>query len=473
MSKAKGVSTQHPDYAAMLPLWDKCDDAAEGEHAVHAAGVKYLPRLREEDDQDYKARLHRTPFFNATWRTISGLKGMLFRKEPVVEVPAAIEPYLLDVDMAGTPLDMFAQGLCEEVLTPGRVGVLVDYPTIEFDGTLTIAQMETMGLRPMMQKYRANEIINWKESRIGNVLMLTLLVLRESAAVQGEDEFSQDAEIQYRVLDLFEGNYRQRLFRVKDQKDEQIGGDIFPLKNSVPLNFIPFVFINMDSMRPKVETPPLLDLAQMNLHHYLVSADFEHACHYSGLPTLFISGYMPEDGQKIYIGGSSAMNLPDPQAKAYYVETGGNFNGPLVANLEAKKAEMAVLGARMLEGQKSAVESAETLTQRSSGEQSQLAGMAQVVSMAITRLLTIFSEWAGATGPVRYEINKDFIPSGLTAQDLTALVGAWQAGAMSGQVLFENLQRGEVIKQGDTYEDEQERIASAPPLLMSDSAEVI
>jgi len=29
----------------------------------------------------------------------------------------------------------------------------------------------------------------------------------------------------------------------------------------------------------------------MNLHHYQVSRDYEHGCHFSGLPTLFISGY--------------------------------------------------------------------------------------------------------------------------------------------------------------------------------------
>lgn len=460
MTKRTGVRTQHPDYVKMLPVWNKCNDAAEGEDAVHARGVTYLPKLIGEKDDAYKARKERTPFFNATWRTISGLKGMMFRKDPVAELPEAIKEYTKDINMAGTPLDMFAQELSEEVLKPGRAGVLVDYPMVETEG-MTVAQAAAAGVRPMMQLYKATDIINWKVQRVAGVMRLTLLVLRESADVAGKDEFDNETEERYRVLDLMNGLYRQRVFKIGDKNDEQVGADIFPQMNSKAMTFIPFIMFGADSLNPGVVTPPLIDLINMNFHHYTVSADYEHGCHYSGLPTLFIFGQAPDDDNPIYLGGPAANCIPDPQGKAEYAHVDSGFEA-LQNNLESKEKQMAVLGARMLEQQKTAVESSETQQQRVNGEGSQLASMANVISMGLEKALKIFSEWAGAAGEIKYQINTDYLPVGMSAQELTALVSAWQSNAISGETLHMNLQKGEIIDAETTYEEEQERINSNP-----------
>ena len=47
-------------------------DFAAGEDAVHAARTTYLPKLKGESDDDYKSRLARTPFFNATGARLAG-----------------------------------------------------------------------------------------------------------------------------------------------------------------------------------------------------------------------------------------------------------------------------------------------------------------------------------------------------------------------------------------------------------------
>ena len=72
MTKPSGVRTTHPSYEAMVERWKRCKDAAEGEHAIHKAGTKYLPKLAEETDPDYQARLKRTrwadDFANEGWQ---------------------------------------------------------------------------------------------------------------------------------------------------------------------------------------------------------------------------------------------------------------------------------------------------------------------------------------------------------------------------------------------------------------------
>lgn len=467
----KGVRTQHPQYIAMAPRWKRARDASQGEAAVHAAGEDYLPKLAEEDAKDYIKRRDRTPFFNATWRTIVGLRGMLFRKDPEVEAPAGAKGYFDDVNMAGSPLRSFAQGVVCEALQIGRVGVLVDHPQQPAADGVTVAQAQRLGLRPTLQRYPAESIINWKTERIGNSTVLSMVVLAEDTAIDGVDEYAHTTEMRYRVLDLALGDgggriYRQRVFRIDAKGGDVLLTETVPLMNGSPLPFIPLAIIGVNSVGPDVEEPPLIDLIDMNLHHYSVSADYEHGCHFSGLPTLFISGYSPDvtspGGGKIYIGGPTANCLPAPESKAYFVEIAGEFNA-LHTNLEDKKAQMAVLGARMLEVQRRGVESAETAAQHRKGEESQLSAMASTVSLAITRALDWFCDWAGASGDVRFELCREFLPVAMDAQELTALVGAWQSGAISGETLFDNLKRGEIIESDATYEEEQAKIANEGP----------
>lgn len=466
MSDHKGVSQCHPAYEANSVKWKRCRDAASGEDAIHAGGKTYLPMLAEEHSVDYAARLARTSFFNATWRTIAGMRGMMLRKAPVVEIPSGVDAYIDDIDMASTPLNSFVQDIIVEALIVGRVGILADYPQQSVEVSVTIAQASSLGLRPSLQKYPAESIINWKVSRIGNASVLALVVLTEETALPGS-EFDHNSETRYRVLDLFNGAYRQRVYRINERgDDEQVGEDVFPLMNNSPMSYIPFIFVGVDTAGSDIEEPPLIDLVDMNIHHYQVTADYEHGCHFSGLPTLFISGYQPDTtAPKIYVGGPSANCLPDPQAKAYFVEIASDFNA-LRTNLEDKKAQMAVLGARMLETQKSAVEAANTLEQRSKGEESQLEAMAQTISLGMTWILTVFSEWAGASGEVKYDLQLDAGYSSVTAQELTAIVAAWQSGGISGEVKFNYLQKRDFYEEGDTYEIEEARIGDAGPKLM-------
>lgn len=453
---------EHKEFDAMKGRWALCRAASDGEHAIHAAKETYLPRLNEEDDTAYNLRLKMTPWFNASWRTISGMGGMLFSKPPIIEFPKSMKDHLEDIDCAGTTMAGLAREVAEEALTVGRIGLLVDYPPSPTGATQ--ADAKALKLRPMISIYKAESIYNWKESRVGGVTQPVQVRLVEQAEIESEDEFSQSTEKRYRVLDLFQGKYRQRVYRITEKGDEeQVGEDVFPMMNNKAMDFIPFVFIGVDCVGPDVDVPPLMDLITTNLHHYLQATSYERGCFFSGLPTMFVSG-MDDDDDVISIGGSMANSLRNANAKAYYVEVASKFEA-LRTNLEDKKREMAVLGARMLEGQKAQTEAAETLARRQSGEESVLSSMSQTISQGLTRALGWVALWAGSTEKVAYELNKDFTPTTLTSADITSLIAAWQAGAISQETLFNNLQHGEIIDEDTTYAIEQERIASAQPSL--------
>ncbi len=464
------VDSKHKDYTKMIDKWTRCRDAACGQDAVHAKGELYLPKLIDQPQDAYSSYVKRAPFYNATWRTLSGLVGMLFRQPPRVEASEQLKTMFDDITMSGTPLQLFAQEVCEETLKLGRLGLLVDFP--QADATSTLADAKTQNLRPTMQLYYAEAVINWRTGKVRNTVVLTQVVLEEEADIM-VDEYASKSEKRWRVLDLIDVDtspkYRVRIFRKgADEKEEQVGNDLLPLMNSKPLDYIPFTFVSTDDVTTEVDDPPLIDLVDTNLSHYRTSADLEHGAHFTGLPTAVVSGYKPKkEGEKLYIGSSSAWVFPDANAKATYLEFTGQGLTTLVNLKDSKEKQMAVLGARMLEQQKKAAETIDTTMQHRKGEESMLSAAAQAISLAMEKALRWFAEWAGQDPEsVEFELNRDFYPAPMTPLMLQALVAGWQAGAYSDQVLFENLQQGEVISRETTLEEEQQRLADKPPQLL-------
>ena len=225
------------------------------------------------------------------------------------------------------------------------------------------------------------------------------------------------------------------------------------------MSFIPFFFFGTKDAGPNPAKPPLLDLANVNLSHYRTSADLEHGSHFTGLPTAVITGHRLEEGETLSIGSGEAWVLASPDARVSFLEFSGQGLGTLERLLARKEAQMAAIGARMLAPEKRAAETAESLAIRHGGEQAVLASLALAVSSGLSGALTVVRDWAGASGPIRYELNRDYLPNHMSAQALAAHVQAWQAGALSERSLFEALQAGEVISPGLSFDSEQARKA--------------
>lgn len=476
-----GVKHQHADYTAMMVKWQRCIDVCKGQDAIHEAGTLYLPQLKDQELEEYNNYKTRTPFYNATWRTVVGLQGMLFRKPPKVIVPNIVTPMLDNITLSGTSLHIFVLEASEECLKVGRVGIFVDFPIAP--GNATQADAISENYRPSMKMYSATSIINWKTTTIKNKTVLSMVVIKEAIDIP-KDEFEDVVGIQYRVLDLFQMGvlipntnlgtvknvYRVRIFTV----DAKTGNDIlmstaYPTIKGEHLEEIPFQFIGVDDVSWKVDEPPLIDLVDMNLSHYRTTADYEHGCHFTGLPTPVISGYTPEaEGEKFYIGSMTAWVFPRPDAKASYLEFTGQGLQSLKDNLDKKEGHMAILGARMLEVQVRGVESANTAAIHRGGEQSMLASVAQAISIGFQRALKTFCQFAGATSTadVRFDLNRDFFPVPMDALTLTALIAGWQNSAYSYETMFENLKAGEIIALETTAEEEQAAIKANPPPML-------
>jgi hypothetical protein len=465
------VDHQHPDYVAAAPKWAKCRAVVAGEEAVHAAGSTFLPRLSDQSDQEYSDYKRRALVYGATARTVDGLSGLVFRRPPTIELPAAVEYLAEDADTADTPLVAFSERVVEELLLVGRIGLLADYPRLE--QVRTQAEQKAQGGRPYMRAYCAESIINWRTARVRNRTALTLVVLSE--VHEEEAGFSVKQVPQCRVLRLVDGFYTVEIWRKQrgaDGKETwQVAEPAFtPLMAGKPLDFIPFLVCGPMGIDPTVAKPPLLDLVNVNLSHYRTTADYEHGLHFTGLPTPVVTGHsfdnVPgEQPATFKLGSSTIQAFQHPEAKAYFMEFEGKGLESLSKRLEEKESMMAALGARMLAAEKRQAEAAETAAIHRSGESSVLASLAIAAGTAISRAATWCALWDGVTEPARVQLNTDYLPAGMTAQELAELVKAWQASAISWDTLHDNLQRGEIARQGVSAEEEKAAIEAEGPKL--------
>jgi hypothetical protein len=469
------VNTLHPEYETYQMEWQKCRDASKGQRAIHAGGKKYLPALTNQSEESYKSYLMRALFYEATGRTVSGLRGMIFRKPPAIEENGMAD-FLTDVTMDGTDINNFAQDLTTNVLEVGRSGILIDHPTMEMrmdeNGNqllVTRAQIEAANMRPFFKEYKAESIINWATGKINNQSALTQVRLHEIVQEPDpDDEFGVFYIDQIRVLEINElGQYQQRLFRkegygVNKDKFKQYGDTIVPLINGSPLGQIPFIFVKNNSTSPCVNEPPLMGLVNVNLSHYLTTANLENGAHFTGAPTAVITGHNRGDEDVFMIGSSSAWVFSDPEAAAFFLEFKGDGLGTLQEMLTEKEAKMAALGAQMLTPSSRKNEAAETAEMRHAGENSVLSSISQTISEALNNAFEFAAEWMGVA-PAVIKLNTDFMAAQMSPQMMRELLAAVQAGRISPQTYFENMKRGEIIDSVKSFEDEQAELETVPP----------
>ena len=74
------------------------------------------------------------------------------------------------------------------------------------------------------------------------------------------------------------------------------------------------------------------------------------------------------------------------------------------------------------------------------------------------------AEWEGVSGDIEVSLNTDFTDTKINAQDLTALMGAWQSGGISHETFLHNMKKGEVIPDDVSVEDEKSRIDMQNPM---------
>lgn len=454
------VNAKHPEYSKNLIKWQLMRDALAGE----VAKEKYVPKLSDQEAEEYSAYVGRAEFYNATARTQVALTGLLFAKPPKVELPEALKSIGENISLDDDTLEAFAKNIADECLSIGRCGVLVDLPSVE-KADYSKLEAERLNLRAYATLYKAENIINWKTTKINGSNVTSLVVLAETYAEPTQDEFVDNIKTRYRVLDLHEGYYRQRVFSETKAGNFEVVSEIYPSANGQKLEYLPFTFFNVNDLKTSVEKPPLLDLAKVNISHFRSEVDLEHGTHFTALPTPYVTGYQGETEGKLKIGSTAVWVINDPSAKVGFLEFSGAGLSTLENRIAVKEKRMSILGARLLLDEKKTAEATETLQMRKSGENAVLTNVASTISEGIVSFLKDIAFFENiASENLIYEINTDYNLAMIEPQLLAQIIAGIQSGDIPNEVLYDALLKGELMpKTIQSYEDYQAKLEQAAP----------
>jgi len=454
-----------------LPSYFLIRDCIEGEQTIKKAGDKYLPRpnasdVTPENVARYKAYKERAVFYNVTQRTLSGLAGAVFLREPVVEVPTLLDIVNNDANGGGVSLTQLAKRASLHVLAYGRSGLLVDYPATEAPASR--AELEAGDVRPTINVYAPWDIINWRTITRGARELLSLVVLKETY-VYSDDGFEMKKADQWRVLQLTDAGYAVSVWR-KDSGDFQVfEGPMFPRDSSGNLlTEIPFTFVGCENNDEGLDLPPLYDLASLNIAHYRNSADYEESCYIVGQPTPYFAG-LTEEWVTNVLKGSIALGargaVPLPEGGSAGLLQASPNTLPFEA-MQHKERQMVSLGAKLVE-QSTVQRTATEADIENAAETSTLASSAKNVSAAFKWALDWCAKFVGvAETVIKFELHTDFDLSKMSPQERAQLVAEWQAGAIAFEEMRDNMRRAGIAKLDDAAAKQKiaEELASAPNL---------
>lgn len=450
-----------PEVKAKQPAWRMVRDCVAGSEAVKAGGYAMPVNSHDTSDANRERNRERVKgafFFNATGRTLQALVGIAFGKWPEVKLPGALEYLKQDVNGSGVGLINQAQGVVGEVLQTARAGLLTTYPRSA--GVASRAEMAEQALRPSIQMYEADSIINWRTERVGARNLLTLVVLKEQHEIPGE--FELEFETQYRVLRLVEGRYVHQVWRKpKGESEYKVAEEYLPTDGAGnPWREIPFAFVGATNNDPAPDSPPLYDLADANIAHFRNSADYEEGLFYAGQPTYWMSGVDPEEALEMqkhgmYVGSRSILPLP-AGAQAGLLQ-----QNPVDGLSEAMKHKvelMASLGARLV----APGEVARTATEAAADDKtshSVLSIIADNTSDAYRKALAWCAQFHNVAGEVDFSLSTEYGQMQFDAQQVTAAMSLVQAGKLPETDLWTYLRSLgliEATKSDDDIRDELE-----------------
>ena len=437
---------------AMQPAIEKCRVLDGGWAALQASSTEYLPKHPEEKDSNYLIRLNRPVHFNAYTRSVDGLTGLVFRRDPVLaeDVGKDIEALWENIDYHGTHGAVFCKALFREALVAGRTYLMVDGPQVTRE--MSLGEEREMGLRPYWVHYRVDEERNREYAYVNGKLVLRRIVFEVTSYVP-DGEFGDREESVWRVFRLDNDLETVRWEQWKKNDKEVYYKDAEGVLNNV--TEIPIAVVYGRKLGPFMSKPPLEDLADQNLLFYQTSSDYHHAAHIANVPVPFLKGF-DEDANKITWGPNATLIGPEG-SDAKWLETSASALGHTRTMLEDIKGNMATLGLNMLAREKRAAETATARRIDKAEADSALGAIARSLEDAIELALGYTAQFLKSkSGGGSIEVNRDYEEQQLTPQEIQVYSQLVASGQLSLETMWKMLEAGEILP--PDFDPELERV---------------
>ena len=444
------VDSKSPYYTDLEEGWQMISDL-QSEKKMKDAETTYVPQLTGQSDDEYDAYLKRGSLYGATTRTIKGLTGAIMRKPPEAECPERVRRLFNDMTLDGKSFEEVVRKVVTEDISYGYYGILTDSPP--------------EGGNPKLAMYSATSILYPVTKRVGDKIKLVRLTLKESVSVpKASDPYeTEEMEVVRELRINEEGIYEQVLHKNIDgvwTEEAAIQPEVLGKK----LTEIPFEFFGASENSANPKESPVLDLAYLNVKHFVVNVDYFHALHYCGLPTPWAVGFEMKEGETLKIGSSTAWVSGNENAKCGIMQATADSVGALENGLDKIEKQMAVVGSRMIEQQRRGVETAEGLLIRQTSDFAVLSNIASCVEVGMGNVLMRVARAVGCTeaeiAKIKVILNKDYTTADVNPQVLTALFVALQNNTISIDTFLLYLKTKEVLPVNRTLQEEKDLILS-------------
>lgn len=398
VSDGNSPSTQSPTVQSWQRELYLCRTLYGGWECVRRERDNLLPMHPAEDPGDYAIRVGRPTFYNAFGRTVRALAGTVFRVPPTpVGIPQDILTlYEDDIDLQGTDGPSFLLHAFNDSLITGLAGIFVDMPANT--GGQTLLEAQQLDLRPFWTMVRKDDIVSFRVDVVNGKSVLGQLVLKNCVEYQ-TGKFGVKVEEQFKV-------YRRTPDAVTFETWEQVKGkwtatEPGTFRGVTEIPFAPLYTARVDYMDA---TPPLIDLANLNLLHYQTNSDMHHAAHIANVPVGVTIGAGDDE---IQVGPNRWLRLPEG-AQAHWMETTGASIGQTRNILADIEEQMSNLGLGMLQRKSRAAETAQKASLDRQEQDSTLAAIVSDLENGIELALYYTSQFLGLDTWGRLEFSRDF-----------------------------------------------------------------
>jgi Domain of unknown function (DUF4055) len=442
-----------PAVDAMRLDWAIIDALMGGTRAMRTAGIKFLPQWPKEESEAYQARLKTSTLLPALSETVQNMTGRVFA-DPIIltdDVPDQIKELAEDFDLQGNNLQVWAQSLFSGGLSHGLYHVLVDHP--QTVGLKTKADEKSAGVRPYAVIIKPDQVLGWRSKNKGGEQVLTQFRYKE--CIETDDgEFGTKEIVQIRVLIPGAWATYIEVDDGKGQKSWQKNGE-----GLTSLTVIPLATFYTKRAGFLTATPPLLELANMNIKHWQSQSDQDNIMHIARVPMLAVIGL--DGGETITVGAGSATRLPKDCDMKWVEHTGKAIEAGRQSLLDLVE-DMRLAGAKLLQKEKQTVKTASQSEEEAAQEMSPLQTMAGQLEDALDQVLHYFALWMkiedGGHVQVKGNFDIDFSPE----TTMPFLLNMNLNGVLSDQSLFAEVQRRGLLSDELDWKEELVKISAQP-----------
>jgi len=431
---------------AMIPRWDPIDICMGGTRTLRDQCERLIPREPREDAEAYGRRIFHATLPPFLQRLASQAAGLILRKGIQLDGDDYWQEWSRNVSGDGTTLNSFARRLLEVAILYGHCSALVDFPSGNLPRTLAEERADG-GRQPYLILVSPKQILGWRTNDQRPQSELTQVRIREFVALPKGD-FGEDIEEQIRVL------YPPR-YEVWRRNTASAGAwNIFE-RGDTSLDTIPLVSVYSNRVGNLLSSPPLLEVAYLNISYAQRFCDYMHAIHTGSMPILTMRGFDPDGDTPIGISVNTAVLLPPDGGCEYVQPTSDAFESQLKC-LEALEDQISRLGINTLTQQNVTNAAAESKRLDRIDSDSIMALIAGDLQRALEEMLRIAGEYAGVEPP-KVIIEQDYENRLIDGNQITAYLQLYMQNAISQETLLRILQQGEVLPPELDIETELER----------------